>query len=98
MKPGTRYFSAVSELAVVVVRPAPDPVELACGGTAMGTDAPAVLAAAQAGLDGDTQLGKRYFDEQTGLEVLVTKGGKGTLTVDGRVLGIKQAKPLPASD
>jgi len=47
---------------------------------------------------GGTQLGKRYVDEPTGLEVLCVKPGSGTLAADGRDLTLKSAKPLPASD
>ena len=48
---------------------------------------------------GDAALmGKRYADEELGLEVLCTRSGSGALTVDGNVLSLKGAKPLPASD
>jgi hypothetical protein len=50
------------------------------------------------GADGGTLLGKRYVDEATGLEVLCTKPGAGGLAVDGRPLGVKAPKALPASD
>jgi hypothetical protein len=43
-------------------------------------------------------MGKRFADEETGLEVLCVKPGAGTLTVDGRPIGAKEAKKLPASD
>ena len=42
-------------------------------------------------------MGKRYVDE-SGAEVLVTKAGKGTLSVGTTALTVKEAKPLPASD
>ncbi len=45
-----------------------------------------------------TLLGKRYEDEVSGLEVLCSKGGDGTLTLDDRPLVVKSAKPLPSSD
>ena len=48
--------------------------------------------------DGGTQLGKRYADEELGLEILCTKGGDGSLSVGETVLDVKGAKPLPASD
>jgi hypothetical protein len=47
---------------------------------------------------GTTLLGKRYTDETSGIEVLCSKAGEGLLAVDGRLLAIKEAKPLPASD
>lgn len=43
-------------------------------------------------------IGKRYAVDDLGLELLCTKGGGGALTVDGRVLSMKGAKPLPSSD
>ena len=45
-----------------------------------------------------TQLGKRYADDALGLELLCTKAGEGSLSVDGAPLGLKDAKPLPSSD
>ena len=45
-----------------------------------------------------TLLGKRYEDEASGLEVLCSKGGDGTLTLDDTPLVVKSAKPLPSSD
>jgi hypothetical protein len=47
---------------------------------------------------GGTQLGKRYADPQTGLEVLCTKAGDGALSLGGDAIPVKDAKPLPASD
>ncbi len=43
-------------------------------------------------------LGKRYADETTGAELLCVKPGDGSLSIDGRLLPQKGAKPLPASD
>jgi len=49
--------------------------------------------------DGPTlELGKRYSDPQSGIEVLVSKAGIGPLSWDGRELVQAQAKQLPASD
>jgi len=96
---GSRWKSVVCDTEVVVVRPPGSPTALACGGAemvAVGTDAErGVLDQALA--DG-TQLGKRYTDESSGIEVLCTKAGEGTLTIDGERLALKGAKPLPSSD
>jgi len=46
----------------------------------------------------ETRLGKRYEDADTGLEVLCTKAGKGSLSLNGRALPVKAPKPLPSSD
>jgi hypothetical protein len=43
-------------------------------------------------------MGKRYANEEAGLEVLVTKAGSGTLSVGAVVLPLKDAKALPSSD
>jgi hypothetical protein len=44
------------------------------------------------------QLGKRYRDEQTGIEVLVVKPGPCALNVDGRPMELLQPKVLPSAD
>jgi hypothetical protein len=43
-------------------------------------------------------IGKRFADSESGLELLVTKAGEGSLAVDGITIPLKVAKPLPASD
>lgn len=43
-------------------------------------------------------IGKRYEDDAAELELLCTKPGVGRLTVDGRELTLRTAKPLPATD
>jgi hypothetical protein len=97
---GQRLRSQACTTEVIVVRAADHPVELTCGGHPMATypanGAGAANGASSAG--GGTQLGKRYVDEPTGLEVLCVKSGGGTLASDGRDLTLKSAKPLPASD
>ena len=52
----------------------------------------------EAGFDGGTQLGKRYSDDELGLELLCTKAGEGSISVGETILAVKGAKPLPASD
>lgn len=82
-----------------MVRPADGARHLGCGGADMipvGAE-PAGGAPEPALADG-TQLGKRYADDDSGLEVLCTKPGAGTLTLDGVPLPLKSAKPLPSSD
>jgi hypothetical protein len=64
----------------------------------MAADDAARSATAAGGADHGVVLGKRYVDEQSGLEVLCTKAGAGPLAADGRPLVIKAAKVLPASD
>lgn len=99
LRPGIRLASATCDTQVVVVRaPAETDVDLRCGGRPMrdiGTDDERlpITSVGEA-----AQLGKRYADEELGLEVLCTRGGEGALTVGDSPLFVKGAKPLPASD
>ena len=43
-------------------------------------------------------LSRRFADPESGIEVLATKGGAGSLALDGQPLALKDAKPLPSSD
>nr|WP_254911522.1 hypothetical protein [Sphingomonas sp. CDS-1] len=100
MKPGSRWKSAVDACEVVVVRPPKEDVTLECGGHAMvplGEEAPSGLAMLPEFAAG-TMVGKRYVDAETGIELLGSKAGQASLSVDGRAVTIKDAKPLPASD
>ncbi|SNQ46855.1 conserved hypothetical protein [Frankia canadensis] len=99
-KPGARFRSAVDATEIIVVKPAKDPVDLRCGGqpmVALGDDVPGGLALDPA-FAGGTQLGKRFADTDTGLELLCTKGGEGSLSIGQTPLPLKDAKPLPSSD
>jgi hypothetical protein len=100
IKPGTKLHSAVSDVQVVVVRAPSVDVVLGCGGVPLladGDDAPAG-AAIDPALAEPTVIGKRYADEELGIELLCSKAGDGTLTCNGVPLALKGAKPLPASD
>lgn len=100
LKPGSRWQSAVDDTQVIIVKAPATAVELQCGGHAMvpvGGDVPAGLATDPAFAE-PTPIGKRFADEASGLEVLATKGGAGTLGLDGVAIALKDAKPLPASD
>lgn len=73
---------------------------LQCGGqnmTPLGEPSPAGLTLSPEHANG-THVGKRYADAESGLEALGSKAGQGSLSVDGRKLVLKTAKPLPASD
>jgi hypothetical protein len=100
LKPGQKLHSAVCEAQVVVVKAPSDGVEVGCGGAPMleeGQDADG-----SATLDGSLGegplMGKRYADDELGIELLCTRAGEGALTVNGQVLLVKGAKPLPSSD
>ena len=99
LKPGTRLRSAVCTTEVIVVKAPSSPVELRCGGAPMvgsGEDPPA--ATLDTALSDGSLVGKRYVLDDVGLEVLCTKAGEGSLSVDDTVLPQKDAKPLPSSD
>ncbi|MFC8529878.1 hypothetical protein [Nocardia sp. NPDC057227] len=98
IKNGARLSSQVCETQVIVVKSTAALTTLTCGGAAL-----VPIGAEQGGavLDPDfaegTVLGKRYAHE-SGAELLVTRGGAGTLAVDGIPLGLKQTAQLPSSD
>lgn len=100
LKPGSRWKSAVCDTEVVIVRPPKAAGELQCGGVAMlphNAEKPAG-GAPSADRSSGSQVGKRYFDEETGLEALCSKTGAGSLSIDGRAIEVKEAKKLPSSD
>jgi hypothetical protein len=99
IKNGTRLQSQVCDTQVIVVRSTDSLDDLRAGGAPMvpiGEEASSDLTLDDGLADGNL-MGKRYVDE-SGAEVLVTKAGKGTLSVGATPLTIKEAKPLPASD
>ena len=99
LKAGARLKSVACETQVIVVRAPQGDVEVTCGGAVMvPVDAEAEAAALDPAAADGTQLGKRYADEELGLELLCTKAGNGSLRVNGVAIGLKQAKALPASD
>lgn len=100
LKPGSRWKSAVCDGEFVVVRPAKSPVSLEAGGHQViphAAERASDLVMSDAHADG-ASAGKRYADAETGLEVLCSKAGKGSLSIDGRPIGATEAKKLPSSD
>ena len=99
IKNGTRLQSQVCDTQVIVVRSADSLDDLRAGGVPMVPvgEVTSPSAALDPEYSGGSLMGKRYVDD-TGAEVLVTKAGKGTLSIGTAPLGIKEAKPLPASD
>jgi hypothetical protein len=71
-----------------------------CGGAPLLDDGAAAPdgATLDTSLGDGPQLGKRYADDDLGLELLCTKPGAGAVTANGAVLPLKGAKPLPSSD
>jgi hypothetical protein len=99
LKPGFRLASTVCDTEVVVVKAPSAPVDLRCGGQAMVVKGESASGGAidPAQAEG-TLIGKRYADEDAGLEVLCTKAGEGSLSIGDERLRVKAAKPLPSSD
>lgn len=99
LKAGMKLHSAVCGGEVIVVRAPAEPLNLECGGAPL-------LADGENGSGGSvdpahaegTLIGKRYTIEGSDVELLCTKAGEGSLSVDGQPMTIKGAKPLPASD
>lgn len=96
MKPGSKLKSAVCDTEVMVIRGSDGSLE--CGGAAMVAERPEDSAAINPDFAAGTQMGKRYVDTAGTVEVLCVKAGKGSLSLDGTALAIKEAKSLPSSD
>jgi len=96
MKPGTKLKSAVCDTEVMVIRGSD--LTAMCGGVAMGPEKPTEPATADPDLSQGTQIGKRYVNAAGTVELLCVKAGKGSLSIAGETLQIKDAKPLPSSD
>jgi hypothetical protein len=98
LKPGVKLHSATCDTAVVVIRAPETDLEVACGGAPMHTGDESSRVSLHPGPTEGTLLGKRYFDEDAGIELLCIRAGAGALTCDGRPIPVKSAKPLPSSD
>jgi len=94
--PGARLRNDVSACEVVVVKAPSQAGELSCAGVVMTTDAR--TGTPTVGSGETIALGKRYSNEELGIEVLCVAPGEGPLTFEGTELTQKQATALPASD
>lgn len=82
VKVGTRWSDDATGIEVMVVKAPADGAQLEV----------------RAGEPAGTKLGKRYVDASGDTEVLCIKPGDGVLVSGGEAMGLKEAKPLPASD
>lgn len=100
IKPGTRLFSAVCDTEVIAVKAPPAAIALTIGGVEPVTSASDRTGTATVadGHGGGAAMGKRYVDTDGELELLCTKPGDGVPALNGELLSLKDAKPLPASD
>lgn len=99
VKAGQRLASTVCETQVIVIKAAEE-FSLECGGHPMSADlSGGEIGTPAGGLDAGTLIGKRYvLPGSEAVEVMATRGGSGSLSIDGVVLTLKDSKPLPASD
>ena len=100
LKAGARLRSAVCATEVIVVRASGNDVDLRCGGHPMlpASEQRDPAATPDEDLATGTAIGKRYADDGLGLELLITKPGAGTISVEREPMLLKDAKPLPSSD
>lgn len=96
-KPGTKLSSAVCKTQIMALRVPAEELDITCGGAPMQVGDPAELGT-PSGENSGTLVGKRYTDEGETMEFLCTRGGDGSVSVNGTPLGIKAAKKLPSSD
>ena len=98
LKAGARFKSAVCDTQVMVIKAPAGDHALECGGVLMVGPKEDGAGDLNPDLAGGTLMGKRYVDEAEVYELLCTKGGAGSLVLDGKPLDVKQAKQLPSSD
>ena len=98
LKPGTKLSSTVCKTQIMVLRAPAEELSVSCGGAAMQVGDPAELGSMDTGQAGGTLVGKRYTDEAETMEFLCTRGGEGSVAVEGYTIDIKVAKKLPSSD
>jgi hypothetical protein len=96
MKTGSKLKSAVCDTEVMVIKPADCVV--CCGGAPMLEERTREPDALDPEFAGGTLIGKRYTDELNRIELLCVKSGQGALSIEGKLLSPKDAKPLPSSD
>jgi hypothetical protein len=100
LKPGLRLSSSVCDGQIMILQTSISDGDLRCGGKPMSTQR--VEASGQLPIDPQLSdgllIGKRYVDSAGQLEVLCVRQGKGSLTIDGEKMQVKEAKQLPASD
>jgi hypothetical protein len=100
LKPGLRLKSAVCSTEIMVVRAPAEEARLSCGGAEMvaATESPTAALRLDPAHAQGSLIGKRYVDGAERFEFLCTKGGEGSLSLNGLALRVKQAKALPSSD
>lgn len=100
VQPGTRLFSTVCATEMIAVRAPGEEIALTIGGLepVLSADQRGGQASPVDGHGDGSLVGKRYVNDDHTIELLCTKAGSGSAAIDGAVLAVKDAKPLPASD
>ena len=97
VKAGIKLSSTVCQTQIMALRVPSEEIEITCGGAPMTTDDDE-KGDINSDFAGGTLVGKRYVNEGETMEFLCTRGGDGTVQVNGTTLNVKQAKQLPSSD
>ncbi|MBY4039232.1 hypothetical protein HQO38_18450 [Rhodococcus fascians] len=98
-KTGERLRSKVSSVQFVVVRADAGLDDVLCEGVPLAREGEDIGTAVNTADDlPKVQIGKRYEDEASSIELLCVSAGTGRLTLGSNPLQIKVPKPLPASD
>jgi hypothetical protein len=98
LKAGARFRSAVCDTHIMVIKAPAGEYDLCCGGVAMIAPNATGSGTLDPAMAGGTLIGKRYVNADESIELLCTKGGQGSLSLNGVKLEVKQAKQLPSSD
>lgn len=100
LKPGARLYSSVDPTEFIVVKAPGRPVGIELGGVPVELDPERRMSGEAVVADQPLQVlaGKRYVNSDGSLELLCTKAGSAVPAVDGELLALRDAKPLPASD
>ena len=99
LKAGASFKSGVCDTQVMVIKAVPGQFDLRCGGAPMASAGEARPAGPlDPAFAAGALIGKRYVNADESVELLCTKGGRGTLVLNGIAMQTKQAKQLPSSD
>ena len=98
LTPGTRLKSTVCTTEIMVITAPAEGIDIMCGGEPMNSDGQGNGGSAHQEHAAGSILGKRYTNEEGGLEILCVKGGEGSLWAGGSAMKVKVATKLPKTD
>ena len=96
MKPGMKLKSTVCDTEVMIIKGMN--IDVQCGGHPMSESNSEEKGEPDPNFMEGTKVGKRYVDADASIELLCVKAGKGSLSIAGTPLQIKDSKALPSSD